>query len=505
MSDFWKTLANNSSSQLLTGSMDSLLSGKAHGEDFEKMRVLTDVHREANALELPIEAGTKVSFTGTLGAYMGYENPPLQNSVGEVVPVKSANGDVTHNDGMVFVQWDDGEFRSIHAEHLRLAGQDKTASKTASLVQTVRSQDWRGLMQDVKSLQRKWRQDREMTKALNNLNFYADEAWAGEDSGRYPGKAYDLAKKLDAAFAAGYPNAAGVAVFSKRATSDKSARNQTLMTWTYHGSDGDGGKTTTIVAEIIADSRGNLFMEEEYRQEDWGGAPARSHTKTKRLGTVRDPDLQEASRIFSDKRKGWTAKGRSIRSPIQYLKKVLGEQSGRLASDIKQQFEKIKGMAKEKPDSDFLKSLLKQMADKGFAPTDKQMAVVKKIEGEIKQQGQMKKELKSLGKAAELDKKGGFNAGDIGKRQNGPLVHDAEDARLMDHFGQGNLHDLSDIAQMKQATFRVASLGDLTDFLKVAEGQLIHRSTNDLWNVVADGEGFTITRLFDGNGDPLKG
>ena len=75
----------------------------------------------------------------------------------------------------------------------------------------------------------------------------------------------------------------------------------------------------------------------------------------------------------------------------------------------------------------------------------------------------------------------------------------------MNHFGQGDLHEMSDIAQMKQASFRVASLGDLTDFLKVAEGQLIHRSTNDLWNVVADGEGFTITRLFDGNGDPLKG
>ena len=40
------------------------------------------------------------------------------------------------------------------------------------------------------------------------------------------------------------------------------------------------------------------------------------------------------------------------------------------------------------------------MADKGFAPTDKQMAVVKKIEDEIEQQGEMKKELKSLSKAA---------------------------------------------------------------------------------------------------------
>ena len=247
MSDFWKTLANQSSNQLLTGSMDSLLSGRANGEDFEKMRILTDVYREANALELPVEAGTKVSFIGTLGAYMAYDNPPAENSIGEVVQVKSANGDITYNDGKVFVQWDDGEFRPIHAEHLRLA-----STKTA---------------------------------------------------------------------------------------------------------------------------------------------------------------------------------------------------------DLKAQFEKIKALAEKKPDNDFLKSLLKQMADKGFAPTDKQMAVVKKIEKELDQQAQMTKELKSL------DKK----------------------------------------------SFRVASLGDLTDFLKVAEGQLIHRSTNDLWSVTADGDGFTITRLFDDAGDPLKG
>ena len=294
MSDFWKTLAGNSSSQLLTGSMDSLLNGRANGEDFEKMRVLTDTYREANALELPVEAGTKVSFIGTLGAYMAYDNPPPEGSVGEVVQVKSANGDITHNDGKVFIQWDDGEFRPVHAEHLRLA-----SSKTAS--------------------------------------------------------------------------------------------------------------------------------------------------------------------------------------------------------DIKQQFEKIKGMAEKKPDNDFLKSLLKQMADKGFAPTDKQMAVVKKIEKEIEQQGQMKKELGAL-----VKKKGEFDAEDIGEEKKGPLQSDADESFMKDHFTQKDQEELTR-AIKNGAQFRVASLGDLTDFLKVAEGQLIHRSTQDLWSVTADGEGFTITRLFDDNGNPLKG
>ena len=107
------------------------------------------------------------------------------------------------------------------------------------------------------------------------------------------------------------------------------------------------------------------------------------------------------------------------------------------------------------PDSKFLKGLLKQMADKGFAPTDKQMAVVQKIEKEIGQMAEMQKELKSLGKAAK--------------------------------------------------TIRVSNLGNLTDFLKAADGHLVHKSTNDLWSVTADGEGFLIERLFDDEGQPLKG
>jgi len=404
MSDFWKTLAGNSSSQLLTGSMDSLLSGRENGPDFEKMRVLTDVHREANALELPIEAGTKVSFIGTLGAYMGYDNPPSEGSVGEVVPVKSANGDITHNDGKVFVQWDDGEFRSIHAEHLRLA-----SGKTAS-----------GEMA-VKQVAGKLLNDRTIKK---HLNFSKDLEGGKVKKIRLD----DGLRMLVITLADQYP---GISFF---VTGNK------------------GGKRS----QTLAQSR--------------GGIPAH--------GAIR--------KVFSPIMKAveeWLEEGKT-----DLLK---------AASDIKQQFEKIKGMAEKKPDNDFLKSLLKQMADKGFAPTDKQMAVVKKIEKEIEQQGQMKKELKTL------DKKGEFDAADIGKEQGGPLSHDPEDKEIMGHFGQGDLHEMADIA--KSAAFRVASLGDLTDFLKVADGQLIHRSTNDLWSVTADGEGFTITRLFDDSGDPLKG
>jgi hypothetical protein len=61
-------------------------------------------------------------------------------------------------------------------------------------------------------------------------------------------------------------------------------------------------------------------------------------------------------------------------------------------------------------------------------------------------------------------------------------------------------------ARMKtQGALRVASLGDLTEFLKLADDTLIHRSTRDLWSFRRDGGDFVIERLFDEVGEPLKG
>lgn len=51
---------------------------------------------------------------------------------------------------------------------------------------------------------------------------------------------------------------------------------------------------------------------------------------------------------------------------------------------------------------------------------------------------------------------------------------------------------------------RVASLGDLGDFLKVAKDTLVHKATKDLWSFKKVGEEFIIERLFDETGDPLK-
>jgi len=133
--DFWTTLATGHSNTVLAGAMDSHLTGKSLDGSFGSVRTLTDRHRAANALDLPVTAGTKVVFAGGLGAYMTYDDVPADGAVGEVVTVKSATGEITHHDGKVFVKWADGKFRPIHTEHLRLVTSGKLASvmRVASL------------------------------------------------------------------------------------------------------------------------------------------------------------------------------------------------------------------------------------------------------------------------------------------------------------------------------------------------------------------------------------
>ena len=61
-----------------------------------------------------------------------------------------------------------------------------------------------------------------------------------------------------------------------------------------------------------------------------------------------------------------------------------------MADDIKKKFEKVKDLAKKKPDNDFLNSLLEQMAE-GHELSSKQEEVLKEIEKEVKEMGDMKK------------------------------------------------------------------------------------------------------------------
>lgn len=61
------------------------------------------------------------------------------------------------------------------------------------------------------------------------------------------------------------------------------------------------------------------------------------------------------------------------------------------------------------------------------------------------------------------------------------------------------------LARPKYASIRVASLGDLTGFLRVSNDLLVHKSTRDLWSVSKTADGaFEVSRLFDDDGSPLK-
>lgn len=52
---------------------------------------------------------------------------------------------------------------------------------------------------------------------------------------------------------------------------------------------------------------------------------------------------------------------------------------------------------------------------------------------------------------------------------------------------------------------KVASLGDLSSFVRLSNETLVHKSNRDLWALKKEGNEFFIERLFDDNGEPLKG
>lgn len=51
----------------------------------------------------------------------------------------------------------------------------------------------------------------------------------------------------------------------------------------------------------------------------------------------------------------------------------------------------------------------------------------------------------------------------------------------------------------------VASLRDLTGFVRTSGETLVNKSNRDLWTIKKEGEQFYIERLFDDTGSPLKG
>ena len=125
MSNFWKELIDSpfirtASSEGTRGSLDFFLSeGESlEGKQSSSMRKLTDQYKNTNCLQLPVDSGKRVSFIGNLGSVLSYKNPPAPNSLGTVVTVRTAYGDSTTHEGMVFVKWDTGEFGSYLPSHL---------------------------------------------------------------------------------------------------------------------------------------------------------------------------------------------------------------------------------------------------------------------------------------------------------------------------------------------------------------------------------------------------
>lgn len=127
--DFWENLVGGHINDRVPNAIDQKMAARRLEEDFEDVRLLTEAGRSAVALRLPVEAGTRVAFLGNLGSLFTYSDTPDDGAQGEVVKVRSATGNITSHDGRVFVKFDDGQLRTICAEHLRsVSAPEKIAS-----------------------------------------------------------------------------------------------------------------------------------------------------------------------------------------------------------------------------------------------------------------------------------------------------------------------------------------------------------------------------------------
>jgi hypothetical protein len=131
MSDFWDEFANT---YVVESAIDQVLQGKnLGGPEMTSLQDLTDKARAANALQPPYEAGGRVAFIANVGSVLTYDDVPGDGIEGTIIKVKSGGEKKTSTDGLVFVQWDDGKFRPILAEHLRQGSSNKKMAKNVAL------------------------------------------------------------------------------------------------------------------------------------------------------------------------------------------------------------------------------------------------------------------------------------------------------------------------------------------------------------------------------------
>jgi hypothetical protein len=132
MDDFWDEMAG---AYVGAGGVDEFMQGREFGGDYyNSIQRLTDQGKTAKSLPLPQVAGTRVRFIANLGSVLTYDDVPDPKIGGTVVTVKTAEGPMTDREGRVFVAWDDGVFRQIFADHLRLAGPSSKRSSNVRMV-----------------------------------------------------------------------------------------------------------------------------------------------------------------------------------------------------------------------------------------------------------------------------------------------------------------------------------------------------------------------------------
>lgn len=91
---------------------------------------------------------------------------------------------------------------------------------------------------------------------------------------------------------------------------------------------------------------------------------------------------------------------------------------------------------------------------------------------------------------------------DLGQIEGGATGMDAlfaSDPQLIAPVGQTKT-----AATMPQR-IKVGSLQQLSDFHRLSAETLVHKSTQDLWALKREGEDYVIERLFQDDGQPLKG
>ena len=132
MSDFWDEMQ---AAFAVESAIDHHMVDHAlEGPHFTQVRDLAQSHKRKATLKDAVTAGTRVRFVANLGSVLTYPDVPGDGVEGTVVTVRSANGDVTVDEGRVFVMWDDGKFRPIMAEHLRLAEANKRRANAVRIV-----------------------------------------------------------------------------------------------------------------------------------------------------------------------------------------------------------------------------------------------------------------------------------------------------------------------------------------------------------------------------------